>query len=576
MKCATTTGFSRHNLDEKEDETRNVASSESHHHITSEEEPGSHETIPGEEAEKRHHAESESEEENYDKEINHIKEKEEETGHSKERNFLDDKEERINPKESIHNEDISKKDKDQKEDLKEKKNDILEKMHQEGSEEEDEEAQKSQDVKRLYDKKYLVQPLNHHLSHLYEKSKESPESEEKRSYKPKHNILGERLLSYEKKRSYHGDQKEPMESSESTERQSFLGEQKRYAGLNSFEGPTKKNHYQVRGHHNDENSEESVEKRHFYRGSEELREPNFESHDDDDDDDDKELKKHYEEEKRYGEEKKRWPGVQNEEEAKFYQHSNEDSDESEEDIEKRHTNKLNEELFEKLRHHLQDGDNEFPYNHRRKEEDKSRYEAVDEVKRFYPGYDEDLRKRSFNENSDDFEDSSYFGNDKYKHHSKEERRPSNQYIFPHGFKWKNRYFDKDDGHIYDSEEENKRNIESKNVLPDFSDYDWWGKKQLLKGMNHQYDKRSAPKVHKFDIKRQYDRMDQLAQLLNYKKKSVEFPDFYDSDEIKKRNLNERGRQRPLTEEEEKQLENLAMMDMELQKIAEKLSHKQQD
>lgn len=78
-------------------------------------------------------------------------------------------------------------------------------------------------------------------------------------------------------------------------------------------------------------------------------------------------------------------------------------------------------------------------------------------------------------------------------------------------------------------------------------------------------------------KREYDRMDELAQLLNYKKRSVEFPDFYDSEEIKKRHYDERGRFRetPLTEEEEKELENLAIMDLELQKIAEKLSNNRQ-
>ncbi|NWX89887.1 SCG1 protein, partial [Nothoprocta pentlandii] len=117
-----------------------------------------------------------------------------------------------------------------------------------------------------------------------------------------------------------------------------------------------------------------------------------------------------------------------------------------------------------------------------------------------------------------------------------------------------------------------------NLFPEY-DYDWWERKQILDALNHgRAEKRNLGKGSRFDAKRQYNRMDELAQLLDFRKKAAEFPELYDSGEdIKKRHgiRNDRGdlRQRPLTQEEEKELENLAAMDLELQKIAEKLNDK---
>ncbi|XP_054429477.1 secretogranin-1 isoform X2 [Pteronotus mesoamericanus] len=105
-------------------------------------------------------------------------------------------------------------------------------------------------------------------------------------------------------------------------------------------------------------------------------------------------------------------------------------------------------------------------------------------------------------------------------------------------------------------------------------YDWWEKKPFEEDVNWGYEKRNL--VPKLDLKRQYDRVAELDQLLHYRKKSAEYPDFYDSEEqLSPRHAveNEKDRSRPgvLTEEEEKELENLAAMDLELQKIAEKFS-----
>lgn len=142
--------------------------------------------------------------------------------------------------------------------------------------------------------------------------------------------------------------------------------------------------------------------------------------------------------------------------------------------------------------------------------------------------------------------------------------------------WKSSHFERksntDDNYL-EGEEENGLNLNEKNFFPVYN-YEWLEKKPSDEDVNWGYEKRNlAPKL---DLKRQYDRVAELDQLLHYRKKSAEFPDFYDPEEqMIPRNAaeNERDRihQRVLTEEEEKELENLAAMDLELQKIAEKFS-----
>ncbi|XP_061845118.1 secretogranin-1 isoform X2 [Colius striatus] len=136
--------------------------------------------------------------------------------------------------------------------------------------------------------------------------------------------------------------------------------------------------------------------------------------------------------------------------------------------------------------------------------------------------------------------------------------------------WKSQNFEK-----RDSTGEQLLEGKEKSLFPDYNDYDWWDKNQILSALNHgRTEKRNLGKMNRYDVKRQYNKMDQLAQLLNYRKKSAEFPELYNSGEdMKKRHVtrNDRRSQRPLTEEEEKELENLAAMDLELQKIAEKFN-----
>ncbi|KAK2495896.1 hypothetical protein MC885_005467 [Smutsia gigantea] len=164
------------------------------------------------------------------------------------------------------------------------------------------------------------------------------------------------------------------------------------------------------------------------------------------------------------------------------------------------------------------------------------------------------------------------------HHTTEERKPLGELLGPyHGPpQWKSSHFERKnnlDDNFPEGEEENGLALKEKNFFPEYS-YDWWEKKPFEEEVNWGYEKRNlAPKL---DLKRQYDRVAELDQLLHYRKKSAEFPGFYDSEEhVSPRHAAENEKdtagQGVLTEEEEKELENLAAMDLELQKIAEKFS-----
>ncbi|NXO40453.1 SCG1 protein, partial [Locustella ochotensis] len=146
--------------------------------------------------------------------------------------------------------------------------------------------------------------------------------------------------------------------------------------------------------------------------------------------------------------------------------------------------------------------------------------------------------------------------------------------------WKSRHLDKRDGageQLQEGREEGRPALSEKSLFPDYSDYEWWSEKQMQSALKRRRaEKRNPGKANRYDVERQYNKVDQLAQLLNYRKKSAELPELYSSGEdLRKRHGAGNDRrslsQRPLTEEEEKQLENLATMDLELQNIAEKIN-----
>ncbi|NXM71975.1 SCG1 protein, partial [Serilophus lunatus] len=145
--------------------------------------------------------------------------------------------------------------------------------------------------------------------------------------------------------------------------------------------------------------------------------------------------------------------------------------------------------------------------------------------------------------------------------------------------WKSQHLEKRDStgeQLPKGKEEDRPALSEKSLFPEY-DYDWWEGKQILSPLNHKHtEKRNIGKMNRNYMERQYKKIDQLAQLLNYRKKSVEFPELYSSGEdLKKHHVTGNNRrslsQRPLTEEEEKELENLVTMDLELQNIAEKLN-----
>lgn len=84
-----------------------------------------------------------------------------------------------------------------------------------------------------------------------------------------------------------------------------------------------------------------------------------------------------------------------------------------------------------------------------------------------------------------------------------------------------------DDNLLEGEDENGLTLNEKNFFPEYS-YDWWERKPF-EDVNWGYEKRNL--VPKLDLKRQYDRVAELDQLLHFRKKSAEFPDFYDPEEL---------------------------------------------
>ncbi|NWI72970.1 SCG1 protein, partial [Dryoscopus gambensis] len=183
------------------------------------------------------------------------------------------------------------------------------------------------------------------------------------------------------------------------------------------------------------------------------------------------------------------------------------------------------------------------------------------------------------------EEERYAEREEYRGHlpaEKEKRTAASYRPFYPLLWWKSRHLDKRDSpgeQLLEGREEGRPAVSEMSFFPEYDDDDneWWSEKQIQSALNHRRtEKRNPGKMNRYNVERQYNKMDQLAQLLNYRKKSAEFPELYSSGEdLKKRHIAGNDRrslsQRPLTEEEEKELENLATMDLELQKIAEKIN-----
>lgn len=132
----------------------------------------------------------------------------------------------------------------------------------------------------------------------------------------------------------------------------------------------------------------------------------------------------------------------------------------------------------------------------------------------------------------------------------------NPYFDP--LQWKNSDFEKrgnpDDSFLEDEgEDRNGVTLTEKNFFPEYN-YDWWERRPFSEDVNWGYEKRSFARAPQPDLKRQYDGVAELDQLLHYRKKAAEFPDFYDSEEQmgphqEAEDEKARADQRVLTEEE---------------------------
>ncbi|XP_039575013.1 secretogranin-1 [Passer montanus] len=193
------------------------------------------------------------------------------------------------------------------------------------------------------------------------------------------------------------------------------------------------------------------------------------------------------------------------------------------------------------------------------------------------------KKHHSSDQVEDEEEERFAEREEYRGHlpaEKEKRTAASYRPFYPLLWWKSRHLDKRDGageQLLEGREEGRPALSEKSLFPEYNDYEWWSEKQIQNALKHRRsEKRNPGKTNRYDVERQYKKMDQLAQLLNYRKKSAELPGLYSSGEdLKKRHVAGNDRrslsQRPLTEEEEKQLENLATMDLELQNIAEKIN-----
>ncbi|XP_054239698.1 secretogranin-1 [Indicator indicator] len=135
-------------------------------------------------------------------------------------------------------------------------------------------------------------------------------------------------------------------------------------------------------------------------------------------------------------------------------------------------------------------------------------------------------------------------------------------FFP--LRWPKWYSKRDGARKQQGKEEGSPSLAEKSPIPEYSNYRRWKKQQELR---QQQQGSSA------GGERQRRKEQKMAQLVSCRRKDAGCPELLSSREDTKRRqvgMSKRSlSQRPLTEEEENELENLAAMELELQKIAQK-------
>ncbi|NWH60533.1 SCG1 protein, partial [Geococcyx californianus] len=434
--------------------------------------------------------------------------------------------------------------------------------------------------------KYHHESKERDFSHQreHEASDESEEMEnEKQSYKPERYRGKHRLRdSFEEKRDHGGEEL----AEESNTKEAHLWDKWNHQ---KHQEESEQQREEKSSYHERHGSEEVEDKRYSDQGSQEYRE-RWQQSEESSEEDNKGHHHSEESDEKWHEERRHHDGSH-----EVRRHHSE-GDESKEELDRYLSGGGKKQQHAERRYHLWDNEDEGSqkgYTQERKGQARRHYSTEDSVEQQrYPGKseeeEEEVEKSHLNsdqmENEEEaMEEGRYTEREEYRSRppSDNEKRTTASYspFYPLLW-WKSQHFDKRDSageQLLEDKEESRPALNGKSLFPEYNDYDWWEKKQILSALNHgRTKKRNLGKMNRYDIKRQYNKMDQLAELLNYRKKSAEFPELYNSGEdMKKRHVirSDRGSlsQRPLTEEEEKELENLAAMDLELQKIAEKIN-----
>uniref|UniRef100_A0A803XZA2 Secretogranin-1 n=1 Tax=Meleagris gallopavo TaxID=9103 RepID=A0A803XZA2_MELGA len=414
----------------------------------------------------------------------------------------------------------------------------------EGEEEEAEEERS--------EKYHLSESKGHDFSQRneQEESHENEEvEEEKKSYKPKRYHGKHRMGDSSEENRGLGGEKEELAEESNVEESHLWG--KRNNRQKHHHGESEQQHEEKSGYRGRHGSEGMEEKRRVGQGSVEHRERWQQN----EEKSQEENKRHHNSE----ESNEKWHEEgRHHSEGRAYR-----GDESEEELDRYHSDSSKEkQQHAGGRYHLWDDEGEGTlkaYTQEHKGQARTRYNTEDNIEQqHYPG------------NSDEEEEEK----EEYRSHlpAENEKRTTASYssLYPLLW-WKSRHFEKRNSageRLPESKEESRPTLSEKNLFPEYGDYDWWDKKQLLSALNRgRSEKRNLSKRNRYDMKRQYDKMDQLAQLLNYRKKSAEFLELYNSGEdMKKRHVirNDKGtlNQRPLTEEEPDlyQLKNVAVLE----------------
>nr|XP_003230335.2 PREDICTED: secretogranin-1 [Anolis carolinensis] len=460
-------------------------------------------------------------------------------------------------------------------------------VHSQERENEDSKEEEDAEEEEEEEKEESSEKYHHSFHREFEDSSEREDVDtDKRGHKPRYYYRKPRLgNSSEYKRWQHDEKKEsPEESSE--EEHEFWDKR----------GHFPKHYYEAR--HHSEDKRNSVE----MHGSEEMggKSKNKEHPDKwqpSREDSEEEAMGHHSwrnEEKKHDLERKRLREELQKELRHHFEERTPHSKPGEEDVAKEHGRDEKRHQHDKERLQLQL--EELPKLQTMEKEDKEQRfhipeEGEKEEKRHYPSVlEEELEERHHNERGNHVASKRTLlleeGYPRSHYLVENVKRAVAPYIpYYQQFRWKNRHAEKkadiENPFLESEEEEPRSQMNERDFVPEYNDYDLWEKKQLMDDLGHKHSENNNPeRSHKFYVKRQYNKMDQLAHLLSNRKKSVEFPELYSSREDMKRGHVIRSgegklRQRPLTQEEEKELENLAAMDLELQKIAEKFNSNRQ-